>query len=863
MFYRLGLAAVRWRYWIVGCWLVAVLAALPFAPRVSQALAPGGFSSPDMESQRAVDALQSGLHTSFTSVLVMFTSDTLTADDPRFQAEASAAVAGLQGWGEVNQILPYTLNPAQVSRDRHAAYTAVFLKADPEDAPKVLPRLDARLARPADLKMTVGGGPVFYADIQAVTEADLRRAELIAFPLALIALLLVFRSVVAAGLPAAVGGCSVVVSLALLYALASVSRVSIFALNITTLFGLGLGVDYSLFMVSRFREELSRGRAAPEAIGVTMSTAGRAVFFSGLAVSIGLAGLLLFPLNMLRSVGLGGVLTVVLAIVAAVTLLPALLAILGARVNALPVRLPLPPAGWARHAARLHQRGVAKGEVDGVGSTSPPTPSPTGGGAAGRGERRGAGSYPIQAKTLALRRPSSSESSLLPWGRDRWRGSGERASGGFWHGLATMVMRHPARTALPVLAVLLLLGAPYLSVRLAAPDASILPASVKSREAYNLLATRFDVRETTPIVIAVRTPGSPLAKGNLEALDRYVRSLEADPRVERVASIVSLDPRLSLEQYVLLYGDPKAIADPYITQSLAAYAGDRITMVQVISKYDMLDPRSEGLAQAIRGTPLPGGLRALVDGGTAGIIDYVNTLYGAFPLALLLVFAVTYVVLALLFRSLVLPLKAIVTNVLSITASYGALVFIFQEGHFSNLLNFTPLGFVEASGPILMFCALFGLSMDYEVFLLARIREAYDQTGDNMASVALGVERSGRIITSAAAIVFLVSMAFAAADLVIVKALGVGMALAVLLDATLIRGLLVPATMRLLGNVNWYWPARLDRLVPARLFAHGGGGDFTTEDAEDAEGGERRDRRVIEEGVGDVEVPKGIAEGRR
>jgi RND superfamily putative drug exporter len=748
MFYRFGLLAVRWRYWIIASWALVALASLPFAPRVAQALAPGGFSSPDMESQRAVDALQQGLHTSFTTVDVIFTSETFTADDPRFVAQANAAVAGLQGWPEVTRVVPFTLSHEQVSGDLKAAYTAVFLKAAGDNAPKVLPELRARLKQPADLRMIVGGAPVFYADVQAVTESDLRRAELLAFPFALLALLLVFRSVVGAALPAAVGGASVVVSLALLYAFASVSRVSIFALNITTLFGLGLGVDYSLFMLSRFREELSRGRAVPDAVAVTMTTAGRAVFFSGLAVSVGLLGLVIFPLNMLRSVGLGGMMTVLLAALAAATLLPALLGVLGHRVNALPVRLPR-----FRHA-----------------------------------------------KTTRRGDPSGTEH-------------------GFWHGLALWVMRRPVATLVPVLAILLLFGAPYLSARLAAPDASILPDYVKSREAYNIMTTRFDGPAQTPIVIAIQTPnGSPLAKDNLIALDRYVRTLAIDPRVQQVDSLVSLDPRLTLDQYLLLYSDPKSIGDPYIAQSVGALAGDHISLVRVVSKYPMLDERTEALVTAIRGTPPPAGLTALVDGGTAGIIDYVNTLYGALPIAALLIFAITYVMLMLLFRSLVLPLKAILMNILSIMASYGALVFIFQQGHLSNLLNFTPLGFVEASGPILMFCALFGLSMDYEVFLLSRVRESWEQTRDNTHSVAVGLERSGRIITSAAAIVILVSLSFAAADLVIVKALGVGMALAVLLDATLVRGLLVPATMRLLGNINWYWPRWLDRLAPGRIF---------------------------------------------
>ncbi len=781
MFYRLGAAMVRLRYWIAGLWLLLVLAALPFAPRAPLALSPGGFTSDAMQSQQAVNVLQAGLRTTFTGVQVIFSSKTLAATDPRFVAEADAALAGLAHWNEVNGILPFAANPAQISRDGHAAYTLVLLKDDPDSAPKILPALRARLRQPPHLQMIVGGGPVFYEDIQSVSEADLRRAEEIAFPFAVLALLLVFRSVIAAALPAAVGGCSVIASLALLFGLASATPVSIFALNITTLFGLGLGVDYSLFMVSRFREELARGRDVPDAVGVTMATAGRAVFFSGLAVSIGLLGLLLFPLNMLRSVGLGGVITVALCILAAVTLLPALLGILGARVNALPVRLP-------------RRAGVTGNAEDAVGH-----------GARGVGEsgihRRGNG------------------------GESRGRVHEEQgAQGGFWHRLAMGVMRHPVAVFVPVLAFLLLLGVPFLSVRLAAPDASILPASVKSRAAYDLLAQRFDQSALSPIVIAVETPGSPTTPANLAALDAYVRRIEADPRVERVSSIVSLDPRLSLQQYELMYAHPELIGDPYIAQSLRAYAGDHVTMVQVISRYGMLDPRSEALVQAIRATPPPAGLHALTDGGTGGVIDYVNTLYGAFPVALLVVALITYLVLMLLFRSLVLPLKAILMNALSILASYGALVFIFQQGHFSSLLNFTPLGFVEASGPILMFCALFGLSMDYEVFLLSRIREAYEQTGDNTAAVAAGMERSGRIITSAAAIVVLVSLSFASADMVIVKALGVGMALAVLLDATLVRGLLVPATMRLLGGVNWFWPWPFNRLLPGVVFhaAHDG-----------------------------------------
>ena len=426
MFYQWGRWIVQARAIVVVVWCLAVLAGLPFAPRASRALQPGGFSSSSMESQQAVDALQRGLRTSFTTVYILFTSARLTADDPRYIAEADAAVARLRGWSPVTGMLPFTEDPTEVARNPHTAYTTVFLRAQVDRAAAVLPGLQARLTPQPDLRIYLGGGPVFFDDIQAVSEADLRRAEAIAFPFALLALLLVFRSVVAAGLPAAVGGCSVVVSLALLYALASATPVSIFALNITTLFGLGLGVDYSLFMVSRFREELAAGRAVADAVGVTMATAGRAVFFSGLAVSIGLLGLIAFPLNMLRSVGLGGIMTVLLAILAAVTLLPALLSFLGPRVNALPVR---PPRWkwWRTRAAADYASGSS------------------------------------------------------------------HSAEGFWHTLAVGVMRRAVFVFVAVLLVLLALGAPFLSVRLAAPDASILPASTPSRQAYNLLIQRCDL----------------------------------------------------------------------------------------------------------------------------------------------------------------------------------------------------------------------------------------------------------------------------------------------------------------------------------------------------------------------------------
>jgi RND superfamily putative drug exporter len=387
---------------------------------------------------------------------------------------------------------------------------------------------------------------------------------------------------------------------------------------------------------------------------------------------------------------------------------------------------------------------------------------------------------------------------------------------GFWYRLSHLVMRYPVRVFVPVFVLLVALGLPFLGVRFSAPDASILPADVPSRAAFDLLAKRFDARETTPILIAVQTPGDVLSPDTIRELYAYVQRIQADPRVARVDSIVSADPRFTLDQYELLYTHPQLIADPYLSALVQTTVAGNTLEISVISKYGMLDSRSQALVQAIRNTNPGGGIRVLVDGGTAGDIDYVNSLYTDFPKAVLIVALTTYIVLLLLFRSLVLPLKAILMNTLSILASYGALVVIFQDGFLHQVLGFLPLGFVEASSPILLFFALFGLSMDYEVFLLSRVQEAFWQTGNNTRAVALGLQRSGGIITSAAIIVIVVSASFATADVILVKALGLGMALAVLLDATLVRALLVPATMRLLGNLNWWLPfAGVQRHPPA------------------------------------------------
>src|SRR5205807_446398 len=434
---------------------------------------------------------------------------------------------------------------------------------DPDTAAKLLPELEHLLRPVPDLKTGIGGGPVFYEDIQAVSERDLRRAEFLAIPFAIIALLLVFRSVVASILPALVGGGAVVVSLALIFGLGHITTLSIFVLNITTLFGLGLGVDYSLFIVSRFREELARGRSVEEAVAISIATAGRAVTFSGLTVTIGLSG---------------GQVT--------------------------------RPGG---------QVTLSGGQV-----------------------------------TLSGGQVTRPGEQLIQSAEDH----------GFWYRLSQVVMHYPIRVFVPVFILLVVLGLPFLNVRFSAPDASILPPDVPSRAAYDLLAKRFNDRETTPILLAVQTQGSALTADNIRKLYDYVQRIEADPRVARVDSIVSADPRFTLAQYELLYTHPQLIADPYLSAFLKASVAGNTTMIFVISKYGMLDQHSQALVQTIRNTPPGGGMTSLVDGSTAGDMDYVTSLYTDFPIAILIVAVTTYVVLLILFRSVVLPLKAILMNTL-------------------------------------------------------------------------------------------------------------------------------------------------------------------------------------------------------
>ena len=808
-FYTLGKGLYRWRWIVLGVWAVALAASAPFVPQIEQPLKTGGFANDQVESSKASTLLKQKLNYSDSTLVILFSATrelpkggsatlpgtfggsvggvvggqnpyaNLPAYNLTFVNEMQRILSAVKKYPNVGSVVDHLSNPRQVSKDGKTTYEVIILKVDPEAATKdyqnfrnflynLRPNEDrlTGIDRNTGLQMVVSGGPAFFDDVEAVSQDDLKRAEVVALPFAIIALLFVFGSAVAASVPVIVGGAGVAVILALIFALGHATDLSIFVVNLATLLGLGLGLDYSLFVTSRFREELARARhrlglvagqkldagEIQNAVAATVATAGRAVLFSGLTVLIGLASLITFDFMFLRSVGIAGVVVVFVSLIAALSLLPALLAVLGERVNAL--TLPF-----------LH--GVTSESAESVDSAE------------------------IYDTRTGVKRH------------------------GFWARLAYFVMRYPVRVIAPVLVLLLAFGIPFLNIRFNSPDASILPKSTESRRAFDLLNADFNQSETGPITIAVQKKGSSVfAPDNVSVLYDYVQNIAKDPAVVRVDSIVSADPRIGKTLYQTLYSDPANISDPYFAPFSKAYANGDTALISVVSKYPPFSAESQQLVRKIRNSTLGYGFTVLVGGGSAAIMDTVNKMYGDFPKAIIIIVITTYIILLLLFRSVVLPVKALVMNTFSILASYGALVFVFQDGFLHQVLNFTPLGFLEPSLPIIMFCTLFGLSMDYEVFLLSRIKEAYDKTGDNTAAVASGMQRSGKIITSAALIIILVAISFVTADVVLVKALGLGMVVAVFLDATIVRALLVPATMRLLGHWNWYAPAWVLRILP-------------------------------------------------
>ena len=667
-----------------------------------------------------------------SSFSLLFTSDHLKTGDPAFETALTAAVQTLRDDPRVTSIdTPYAGNPALrdalVSADHSTAIATVSLRGTSGETRKAFDELRGKVHSDR-LRILAYGGIATGHAFDKYLAADLQRAEVISLPATVILLLLVFGALVAAGLPLAVGVVSILGGFGGVYLLAGFTDVSSYAQNVVTLIGLGVSIDYSLFIVSRFREELAGGASREDALATTMATAGRAIMFSGLTVAIGLSGMLFYPGTFLPSMGLAGALVVALAVFYSLTLLPALLRLLGPRVNA--VRIPI--------------------------------------GTSGRGR--------------------------------------------VWHTLAMAVMRRPLLVLLPTVAFVVVAGIPFAHLRMANGDINQLPRSAEVVQADTLARAKFPGRDQTTIVVVDQFSGSPRTADRIGAIYDQSRRLAAIPGVASVSSAVDVDPQLTRADYQRLYtqappsGLPQALATA-AKQSLGAH----IAVVTVQTNNLAESDGAREIVRAIRASRAAGDGEVLVTGQTAFDIDIVNYIVDRTPGAVGFIVVVTYLILFLLLGSILLPVKAVVMNFLSLSASFGALVWIFQDGHLSGLLGFSPTS-IDPSIPVLLFCIVFGLSMDYEVLLMSRMKEQWELSHDNRHAVAEGLELSGRLVTGAAAIMVVVFLGFGLAQVLLIKSLGLGMAIAVAIDATVVRVLIVPATMRLLGGLNWWMPAPIARL---------------------------------------------------
>ncbi|MEQ4302322.1 MMPL family transporter [Plantactinospora sp. B6F1] len=704
MFGWWGGTMVRLRWAVLAAGLVLVAVGATWGTGVFGSLTGGGFEDPGSESVRTDRRITAELGNQGADLLVLYSSPERTVDQPAFRDPVTGTLDRLRQHPEVASVTSWyeTRAPALLAADRHATYAAVRLRAtDPDRQSEVYRQLRPTLSAPG-VSTEVGGTVAFLVEANEQTTEDITRAEMFSLPILLVLLILIFRGLVAAATPLLVGGLAILGGFVAVRLLGMVTDVSVFAINIITLIGLGMAVDYALFIVSRFREELAAGRPSTEAIRRTMGTAGRTVMVSGLTIATALASLLIFPQSFLRSMGFGGIAAVLVAMLASLTVLPALLAVLGSRINALAVRLP-----WRRR----------------------------------------------------------------PDGADRVGTAGVGGSGA-WARLARSVMRRPVRYLLGVLAVLVVLAAPSVRMEAGGFDERVLPADAVPRMVAERIESDFPGGSVGPVEVLVSGASAAQAQ-------RFADEVRRVPGVTGV--------------------------------QVTANRGEH-TLLSVTYPGEPTGPVAERVVRLVRDLPAPAGAEVLVGGRPAFDVDLLESLTSRLPLMALIMASATLVLLFLAFGSVLLPIKAVLMNLVSIGASFGVVVWIFQDGHFAGWLDFTPTGFIEPSNPILMLAVLFGLATDYEVFLLSRVREEWDATGDNTASVAAGLQHTGRIITAAALLLIVVVAGFATGGVVFVKLIGVGMIVAIVVDATLVRALLVPATMRLLGRWNWWAPGPLARV---------------------------------------------------
>ncbi|HKY13313.1 MAG TPA: MMPL family transporter, partial [Microthrixaceae bacterium] len=722
LFGRLGALTVRRRRVVLVVSFVAVMTAAVLGSGVFGRLSGGGFYDPAAESTKARDILDERFGAGEPNLVLLVDASPTDAgavavDAPPVQAAADEVLSELLARDDIEEAASYwSLGrvPPLRSTDGDSALILARIGGDEDEVDESTGEILEELTGDrGPVTITAGGqAPVFRA-VSDTIESDLSRAEMIAVPITLVLLIIVFGGLVASGLPLMVGLISVLGTFFTLSLVTLFTDVSVFSINLVTAMGLGLAIDYSLFIVSRFREELANGRSTEAAVIRTVQTAGRTVAVSALTVGVSLSALLVFPLYFLRSFAWAGLGVTVVSMLAAVITLPALLAVLGPRVNSFQV--------FKRRA-----------------------------------------------------RSTTGES-------------------GFWYRNAKRVMRRPMAVSLAVIALLLFLGLPFLDVAFGVPDQRVLPSDDPARVATDRLTTEFASNEAQAFpVIADEATGYDatmiaVVAADLSALDGVSRVDSSSGRFVDGAMVLGPDPTL----------------EGYRVEGAARY--------NVVPDVVPISDEGEQLVAEIREYDSPIG-PLLVGGASAQLVDSKAAIAAKLPLAGAIIVGATFVLLFLMFGSVVVPIKAIVLNLLSLTATFGAMIWIFQEGNGSGFFGFTPTGMTDTTTPILMFCIAFGLSMDYEVFLLSRIKEEHDRSGDNTEAVARGLERTGGIVTAAAALLAITFIAFSTSGISFIKLFGVGLTLAVLMDATLVRATLVPAFMKLAGEANWWAPRWMKHL---------------------------------------------------
>lgn len=688
-------------------------------------------SSESYKAQQQIDANFSG---SDADLLLLFEAKNgKTVDDGDTRQEIERLLAKVPSNVTVSSYFS-TQSEQLVSTDRTKTFAKASIK---EGKPKQIIADLRRDFKSDTVGAFVGGSKAINSDVNNQIETDLKLAETVSFAVLAVLLVIVFRSFVAAALPLLLGGVAILGAFFVTNVLTSFTEISSYAVNVIIMIGLGLAIDYSLFMVERFREELRAGQPVKPALTTTMMTAGRTVFFSGLTVILSLLSLLVFPLEFLRSMGLGGSAAVFVAMIAALVVLPAILRVLGHNINALSFG----------SAKRDRLAATAGKKVD-------------------------------QKQSI-------------------------------WYKTGAFFMRWPWQSIVVALGVLLVMGSPFLRAHFALPDYRSLPEGSEARLVSERLTRDFNV-QTSPLVLTFTTNGPITEPQNIGKMYDFTRSLQKLDGVTKVDSITTLPQDLTREQYQVLLSKPTQ--DPHLQYALKSSVKDNLAVIEVRYKGITEDAAIQKLVAQIRDIEAPSDTTVLLGGRPAELYDLLASLAKYIPIGLAVIVVSLFVLLFLMLGSIVIPLKAILMNLLSLSAAYGAMVWIFQDGNLTSFLHLTQTGSLDATMPVLVFAVAFGLSMDYAVFLYSRIKEQYDKTGDNQAAVLAGLQKTGSIITSAALLLFVVVGAFATAHIPLMQQIGVGLAITVLVDAFLVRMVLVPALMKPLNKYNWWAPAALKRL---------------------------------------------------